>query len=623
MAIYLVGENVDKARAHTLSEAGKIIQLVRGIYVDAADNVDETVLKHAVRIARYLYPNAYLSAASAIALGPTSDGRLFITARRVQRTRIRSLEIIQNKAPAAPSVAPALVDDGMGEIRIDVSSIRQRFLEAFRVRSEHAASIDIAARTAIATRLVEEYGSPKEAADAVWALARENEWYKEGEQAERFLLRHPASRLASNGAVLNLTVAWHGALIGHLTHDGFEWRWRANEDGGPTVVRPTTPGKLPPFILSLLPEGWLESVLRDRDERAVLRSGKRYMSNITIVEDQNDLAILPPDVLEADLAQFSDNGLFRGTYAGPGRGALENDFERNLAHIYARPDTPRLSGVQIKAPMFLDPHGRLSPSEGSPFTHILKPAGTSGFEYLPVVEWLSLALGKAAGFEVPRNALVAMPDGMPPALLVERFDISENGHDARMFALEDMCSVLNLPSEAKYDGTIERVASAVRPLSTEPDEDVFIVVRRALFAWLIADGDMHLKNMALLKISNPGSRQFDSVRIAPLYDAVTTRVFPRLAHDRMALKLNGKDSRLVPADFLKLAQSAGIRTRDAEALIEDMLQRLKQALADIHLPQLPTHMHEATAMADRLRATCEGQIAAFEASAVPIASGRS
>jgi len=30
----------------------------------------------------------------------------------------------------------------MGEFRIAVSSIRQRFLEAFRLRSEHAASID-------------------------------------------------------------------------------------------------------------------------------------------------------------------------------------------------------------------------------------------------------------------------------------------------------------------------------------------------------------------------------------------------------------------------------------------------------------------------------------------------
>ncbi|TIP10186.1 MAG: type II toxin-antitoxin system HipA family toxin, partial [Mesorhizobium sp.] len=133
------------------------------------------MLKHAVRIAKYLYPNAYLSAASAVLLGPTRDGRLFLSGRRIQRRRLRLLEIIQNAAPDHPSVAQAIVDDGMGEFRIDVSSMRQRFLEAFRLRSEHAASIGETMREAIANRLIEQYGSAQGAADATWALARANQ----------------------------------------------------------------------------------------------------------------------------------------------------------------------------------------------------------------------------------------------------------------------------------------------------------------------------------------------------------------------------------------------------------------------------------------------------------------
>ncbi|CUX70401.1 hypothetical protein AGR6A_pAt50034 [Agrobacterium sp. NCPPB 925] len=70
------------------------------------------------------------------------DGRLFLTGRRVQRQRIRTLEIIQNKAPDHPSVAQAVVGDDMGELRVNVSSLRQRFLEVFGIRSEHAASFD-------------------------------------------------------------------------------------------------------------------------------------------------------------------------------------------------------------------------------------------------------------------------------------------------------------------------------------------------------------------------------------------------------------------------------------------------------------------------------------------------
>src|SRR5437763_2077027 len=191
MALHLVGENLDKTRSHYRAETGTLVQLMRGIYVDAGDDIDQMVLKHAVRIAKYLYPKAYLAGASAVLLGPTRDGRLFISARRVQRTRIRTLEIIQNAAPKHPSVSPAVINDGMGEFHINVSSIRQRFLEAFRLRSEHAASLDMDMRVAVATRLVEEYGSPKQAADAIWSLARENEWYREGELAERFLLNPP------------------------------------------------------------------------------------------------------------------------------------------------------------------------------------------------------------------------------------------------------------------------------------------------------------------------------------------------------------------------------------------------------------------------------------------------
>jgi serine/threonine-protein kinase HipA len=584
MALHLVGETLDKRRSYRQAESGKLVQLMRGIYVDAEDDVETTVLRYAVRIAKYLYPRAYLSGASAALLAPTRDGRLFLSGRRIQRTRIRGLEIIQNEAPERPSIGEAIIDDGMGEFRINASSIRQRLLEAFRMRSEHANAIDEDMREAIASRLIEEYGSAQAAADAVWALARENKWHREGELAERFLSRGLVAPM-KNEAALDLVVAWHGSPIGHLVHDGFEWRWKPTEGGGPGLVRQTTPGKLPPFIVSLLPEGWLERVLKDQDERAMLRSGKRYMSNIAIVERESELPGLPPDILLTRLSQYSRDGIFTGRYAGPGRGDIEKSFEGVLAQIYERADTPRLSGVQIKAPMYLDADGTLSPSTGKPFTHILKPAATSGFEALPIIEWLAMELGRAAGFVVPGTALAAMPDKMPPALIVERFDVRESLEDKRMLALEDLCSVLDLSPDAKYSGTMERVARAVRPLSTAPEQDLLIILKRALFAWLIADGDMHLKNMALLKIAEPGDETFRSVRMAPLYDAVTTRVFPRLEKDHLALKLNGKDDKLRRTDFMALAATAGLKAADANAAIDEMLRQLTDAVDQIALPE--------------------------------------
>lgn len=611
MPIHLVGENLDKARSHYRAETGKLVQLVRGVYVDAGDDIDRTVIKHAVRIAKYLYPRAYLSAASAVLLGPTREGQLFLSGRRKQRTRIRTLEIIQNEAPPHPSLGSAVVDDGMGEFRVDVSSIRQRFLEAFRARSEHGASIDDAMRDAISKRLIEEHGSPQAAATAVWALARENEWYREGERAERYLLRGDMPAPVRNEAALDLIVAWHGEPIGNLIHDGFEWRWVPTAKQGPTLVRQTAPGKLPPFIVSLLPEGWLESVLKNKDERAALRSGRRYMSNICIVERQSELAALPPDVLLTGLDRYTKEGVFTGAYAGPGRGAITEGFERNLARIFESGKTPRLSGIQIKAPMCLDAEGVLVPSTDKPFTHILKPAGTGGFEALPIVEWLALELGRASGFAVPAASLVPMPDALPPSLVVERFDIRRGLDDQRRLALEDLCSVLDLPTEAKYDSTMERIVRAVRPLSTAPNDDAVTILKRALFAWFIADGDMHLKNLALLKIADPGDAAFRSVRLAPLYDAVTTRVFPRLSRDHMALKLNGKDDELRRRDFRTFASTAGINAADADAAMDGLLDRLRVAVDRIKLPLLADYGPNGRDMTEQMLAIVRARTTSF------------
>jgi serine/threonine-protein kinase HipA len=58
MALHLVGETLDKARSHYMAETGKLVQLMRGIYVDVDDDIDAAVLKHAVRIVRYLYLQA-------------------------------------------------------------------------------------------------------------------------------------------------------------------------------------------------------------------------------------------------------------------------------------------------------------------------------------------------------------------------------------------------------------------------------------------------------------------------------------------------------------------------------------------------------------------------------------
>lgn len=82
-------------------------------------------------------------------------------------------------------------------------------------------------------------------ADAVRVLAREKQWYRAGEGAERFLLTQSgAVKAPVRKAALDLIVAWHGETQGRFTHDGFEWRWKPGRRAGPGLVRQTRSGKL-------------------------------------------------------------------------------------------------------------------------------------------------------------------------------------------------------------------------------------------------------------------------------------------------------------------------------------------------------------------------------------------
>jgi serine/threonine-protein kinase HipA len=318
-----------------------------------------------------------------------------------------------------------------------------------------------------------------------------------------------------------------------------------------------------------------------------------------VVSDPAELATLPADILQGRLAQFQQNGRFTGRYLGLAQQTFEDSFQDRLARLFAEQHTPRLSGVQIKAPMCLRRDGDLVPALDDPFTHILKPAGSTGFEAMPIVEWICLNLARAAEFNLPEVALVEMPEGMPPALLVERFDIRRTDNDSHGFAMEDFCSLLDLPPKAKYDGTVERMARALRGLSTDPVNDLEILFRRALFAWLIADGDMHLKNLALLKIVTAGEQRFGEVRFSPVYDTVTTIVFPGFEADRMAFKLNGKDSRLTPEDFAALARTIELPQARAAVLMASCARRLVDALPVLALPYAFAARGER--MLDRIR----------------------
>lgn len=572
--LHLVGETIDKHRAHYGVETGRLVQIMRGIYVASEDDADAVLFDHALRIAVYLYPNTYLCGASAEQLAPTPDRRLFLSGRRNARTRLRDLEIVQTRAPRAPGTETAGTADPMGDLTVWRSTLPFRYLESFRRRSEAGAAMPIGMQADIAARLVEAAGGEKTAIVECWRLAVANGWRMEAGRGEAFI-GTPLRESPPPGSVLH--VGWHGEKIGLLSHDGSGWRWETTVTEGATPVRTGPPGRLPPFIESLLPEGWLERVLKPKSERERISAGKRYMSNIVVSGNADDLQALPADVLEGRLDAYTNEGEFAGGYAGPVPG-FDATLEDRIAALFASAATPRLSGVQIKAPMNLSHDGLLRPAGGLAFTHILKPSPGAGFEDLPLVEATCLAAARACGFETAAHAMVPMPGDLPDALLVERFDIRRDRNDRRTIAMEDMASVRGVAPSEKYEDSIEQVARALRGVSSDAEADIAVLLGRAVLAWLMADGDFHLKNMAVLRVAPDDAQNFTSVRFAPAYDAVTTRVFPGLENDRLALSLAGKRNRLSSGDFVRAGVTTGIDAAAARDIVLSLCGRLSAHL---------------------------------------------
>ena len=86
---------------------------------------------------------------------------------------------------------------------------------------------------------------------------------------------------------------------------------------------------------------------------------------------------------------------------------------------------------------------------------------------------------------------------------------------------------------------------------------------------------------------------------------------PDLEHDRMALKLNGKDERLKRADFLAVSAIAGLRASDAHGAIDEVLERMRAAAAAITLPKLPGYGRSGEAAVTQMLEICRERIASF------------
>jgi serine/threonine-protein kinase HipA len=267
----------------------------------------------------------------------------------------------------------------------------------------------------------------------------------------------------------------------------------------------------------------------------------------------------------------------------------EDEIGRRLRDLVERHGTGRLpgdrgqfslAGAQPKTAFVYDGERWGIPSGAIPTTHILKPPAQRDLDGFDINEHFCLKLARKLGLAVAEST-VRRFDG-ETAIVVARYDRRrlESGRLVRLHQ-EDACQSLAVPPSGKYEREGGPGAPAIVQLlieeSDDPDLDVGAFFDALAFNWVIAGTDAHAKNYSLL--IGPGS-----VRLAPLYDLISTLPYPRWISHRsvkLAMRIDREYHvwKIRPRHWRGLADRCGLDPDPVMQRVEELVTAVPAALA--------------------------------------------
>lgn len=291
----------------------------------------------------------------------------------------------------------------------------------------------------------------------------------------------------------------------------------------------TTPhGAVPAFFAGLLPEGHRLSVL----QRAIKTSLDDEFSLLLAVggDTPGDVRVMPEgaEATDLDAALEISSG--------------DTDFKAITDLI----DRVGIPGIQNKASASMV-NAPVRFGGGSAILKIDPP------EHPHLVENEALHLEHAGGLGLPGSKFTVVEDSQGvKGLVVSRFD--RVGHTR--LALEDATQIMGLPPSAKYSAETAEVILAMKEKASAPAVAARNLYLQFLYAWLTGNGDMHAKNVSLLR-SDRGVWA-----VAPIYDVPCTALYRDMT---MALPVAGRAKKIRKRHWDELAESIGLPVRAAES----------------------------------------------------------
>ena len=238
-----------------------------------------------------------------------------------------------------------------------------------------------------------------------------------------------------------------------------------------------------------------------------------------------------------------------------------------------------ISGVQLKYSLLLEGKELKLTDKGGTF--ILKPIPPVTYldhvAEAPENEHLTMQIASQVfGIHTAENALVYFADGTP-AYLTKRFDIAKEGGK---FLQEDFAQLSSRSSEShgeqfKYDGTYEEIGLLIRRFVAAAVPALEAFFRTVVFNYVFSNGDAHLKNFSLMRIST------GEYTLTPAYDLMCTLLHtPNESDTALKLYERAMDSPYYAqfghygrADFLELAKRLGIQQPRAERMLNSFPEK--------------------------------------------------
>lgn len=217
------------------------------------------------------------------------------------------------------------------------------------------------------------------------------------------------------------------------------------------------------------------------------------------------------------------------------------------------------------------------PLNGAPSTHILKPTRTGLLSSLAQNEYICMKLAKSFGLSVPDVDLLSIAG--KEVFVVERYDRINTADSIKRLHQEDFCQALGIVTSSKYqnDGGpgIADIFNTISKVCTVPAIESQKFLRYVIFNYMIGNCDSHGKNYSLLYKDS-------RVELSPLYDAVSTIIYPGLT-DKLSMKIGNhyEIQKIGKEDFSLLAEKLNIKNSVFLKIFDDFWKKYISAFEEL------------------------------------------